>query len=356
LPAVTILKTSDEIKEFSGKENVVIIGFFDSESKDSDSFKEVAEKLRENYSFGAVIGDNAATLAKENGADAAPAVVLFKKFDEGKNILAAGDLATLESFVGANSMPLIDEIGPQNYRKYMEASLPLAYLFVDLTVDGQKDTYVERVRELAKATKGKLNWVFINWAKYSRQAERLGLSGQTVPSLAIEEPSTGLHYVFDEKAEITAEGVKSWVDQFVGKTLAPTIKSEEIPESNDGPVKVVVAKNFDDIVMSAEKDVLLEFYAPWCGHCKKLAPIYEEIGEAFKSTPSIVVAKIDATANDVDPKLGVRGYPTLKFFPANNKTPIDYNGDRSKDDLIAFIKQHASLPVAADVGTDKDEL
>jgi len=138
--------------------------------------------------------------------------------------------------------------------------------------------------------------------------------------------------------------------------LQPTIKSEEIPEPNDQPVTILVAKNFDEIVNDATKDVLVEFYAPWCGHCKHLAPIYEELGKAFENVQNVVVAKIDATANDVNPALGIRGFPTIKFFPANNKqNPIDYNGDRTLTDFVSFIKQHGS--VKHDVASEgKDEL
>jgi len=55
------------------------------------------------------------------------------------------------------------------------------------------------------------------------------------------------------------------------------LKSEEIPAHNDEPVKVLVGKNFEEIVYDETKDVLVEFYAPWCGHCKSLAPKYDEL-------------------------------------------------------------------------------
>ncbi len=53
--------------------------------------------------------------------------------------------------------------------------------------------------------------------------------------------------------------------------------------------QVVVGKNFDEIVNDDTKDVLIEFYAPWCGHCKSLAPIYEELGEKVCGSVVVVV-------------------------------------------------------------------
>jgi len=61
------------------------------------------------------------------------------------------------------------------------------------------------------------------------------------------------------------------------------------------------------------KDVLVEFYAPWCGHCKSLEPKYDELAKKLAYNKNIVIAKIDATANEV-PQVSVKSFPTIKLF------------------------------------------
>jgi protein disulfide isomerase family A protein 3 len=70
--------------------------------------------------------------------------------------------------------------------------------------------------------------------------------------------------------------------------------------------QVVVGKNWDEVVNDASKNVLVEFYAPWCGHCKSLAPKYEVLGGKYEGSPDVVIAKIDATANDVEHNIDLR--------------------------------------------------
>jgi len=275
------------------------------------TFESAAQLERDNFVFAKVVGNKE---INTHYSIHPPNVIIFKQFDERKNVLD-GSFDKLIQFIKAHSTPTIDEIGPTNYKQYVDSGLPLAYLFVD---EASKTRVIDMVNDIAKATKGKINFVWIDWDKYARHSERVGLSGKVVPAIAIEKPAVNKHWAFDETATITAEAVKKFFDNFLAGSLDETLRSEEIP-ATQGPVVKIVGKTFDKIVHDETKDVLVEFYAPWCGHCKSLQPTYEQLATDLKSVKSVVIAQIDATANDIDPTLTVRGFPTIKLFPANNK-------------------------------------
>ncbi|KAF8135066.1 thioredoxin-like protein [Boletus edulis] len=102
------------------------------------------------------------------------------------------------------------------------------------------------------------------------------------------------------------------------------------------------AHSFDDIALDEAKDVLVTFTAPWCGHCKTLKPIYEEVAKDFTHESNCIVANIDADAalnKDIAGRYGVASYPTIKFFPRGAKEVETYEGARTEEAFVTFLNE-----------------
>ena len=95
-------------------------------------------------------------------------------------------------------------------------------------------------------------------------------------------------------------------------------------------------------------------YAPWCGHCKNLEPIYKDLGKAMKKEKNLVIAKIDATANDLPDNYSASGFPTIYFAPSNRKKePLVYDGERTLEGFKKYLSEHATVSLGKNI---KDEL
>uniref|UniRef100_A0A8C1JRM1 Protein disulfide-isomerase A3 n=1 Tax=Cyprinus carpio TaxID=7962 RepID=A0A8C1JRM1_CYPCA len=174
----------------------------------------------------------------------------------------------------------------------------------------------------------------------------LGTSDSTELPFVTIRTRTGNKYTMREEFTRDGRSLENFLEDYFAERLKRYVKSEPVPAKNNAAVKVVVADTFEEIVNDPEKDVLIEFYAPWCGHCKKLEPKYTELGERLYSDPSIVIAKMDATANDVPQGYDVQGFPTIYFAAAGRKDePKRYEGPREVKDFINFLKREASKPL-----------
>ena len=101
---------------------------------------------------------------------------------------------------------------------------------------------------------------------------------------------------------------------FIDQRLKPTVKSEEPPKKNDGPVRITVGKTFPQDVYEFDGDVLMFFYAPWCGHCTNFKPTYERLAKKLAKVKKLRLAKMDLTKNDIPYEdkeaIKVEGFPT----------------------------------------------
>eukprot|EP01024_Parvocaulis_polyphysoides_P026521 TRINITY_DN2415_c0_g1_i1.p1 TRINITY_DN2415_c0_g1~~TRINITY_DN2415_c0_g1_i1.p1 ORF type:complete len:538 (+),score=115.82 TRINITY_DN2415_c0_g1_i1:133-1614(+) len=352
-PASKEFKTEDEVADFVG-EALVILGVFSK--SDSEAFKvyeKVSEMLRDDYDFAHVFDSKIVAKCKdvECGSDT---VLLFKPFDEKfDQFNEKFELAALKKWIETEATPKLPELGVNSHQKAIQAAFQSEKpKFIAMATEDYpklaefKEAVIKAFESYDKALP-----VFADATANEGTLKYFGVSADDTPAWVMFQQSSNSKFV-QTKVDFTE--IEEWLKKYDEGTLEKTIKSEEAPEDNDGPVRVVVASKFEDDVLN-DKDVLIEFYAPWCGHCKKLAPIYEKVGEKFQENKSVTIAKMDATANDVpDSRFDVRGFPTLYFVTGKNEV-IQYKGDRSEADLIKFVEKHAISISASEEQVEEDE-
>jgi len=340
-PAAKPLDSIAAVEAFANSDvenGFAVVGFFSSkDSQLHSSFLVVANKMRDSYVFGKVTDP---AIAKHFGIEGSEGLIAFKNFDDKKTIYSgtAKTTAAVEEFVKANSFPVVGEMTEENQELYMKRDLPIAKFFLNVdrkSSPKQYEYYTNRLRKIATEYSGRLLVATLYMPKWEHAVTAYNLKGK--PDGFVIEKGYEEKYKMD--TNFSLDNIKKFVADYFDGELEAYVKSEDVPKEQ-GPVTVVVGKTFEKIVQDDSKDVLIEFYAPWCGHCKSLAPKYDELGKKFKGVDSVVIGKIDATANDFPrDEFKVSGYPTIFFKPAKaGAKPVLYEGAREVEDMEKFIK------------------
>jgi len=336
---VTFLSTKDEVEKWTTEhDGTAVLGVFDGKDKNYEAFAGVAD-AREDLLFGAVTDKAlAATLGLKT-----PTVKFFREASVGEDLeFDSADYSDLTGWLTRRSMAPVGEIGPESFRKYTTLGYPLVIAFID---PKDKDTTVEILKPVAAENDGKVSFGWADGVRWKEVATRWYGQFETLPVV--------VHLNFKDDVQLPHKGALSTeaVRQFLADVAAGNVKwtprSAAVPEKQEGPVFVAVGSTIEEVI-TQPKDVLVEFYAPWCGHCQHLAPIYDELATELKSVESLVIAKLDHTENDVKHTVvgnSVSGYPTILFFPANQKTsPVAYDGERTLVGFTLWLKEKASVP------------
>jgi len=341
-PASKEIKTVAEAEAILSKSDAVVFGFGAADSTIQQTLAKTAAKHREDYTFAHTSADEVMTkLGHKEG------VVLFRpkhlqnKFEDSSVVYSGSnsDKGALASWVAESLHGLCGHRTTDNAKEF-KMPLVVAYYAVDYAKNTKGTNYWRnRVLKVGKDFSG-FNFAISNKDDFMSELSEFGFDAATgdKPVVAARD-AKGLKYKMT--AEFDMETFKDFLTQLEAGNVEPWIKSEPVPDNSAAGVKVAVAKNFDELVTKSEKDVLVEFYAPWCGHCKKLTPIYDELGEKM-AEEAVEIVKMDATANDVPPEFDVKGFPTLYWLPKGTKKPVSYNGGRELDDFIKYIAENAS--------------
>lgn len=336
--------TKERINDPTILDDVVVVAAFSDKEKEAKTFEEelksVAEVMRIDISFAYI--DSKASDAPEmrklmGMKPSGNSLVLLKNFDELRlQYEGASDKEEITKFLAISSTPFLVDVGPENFTKFMSNGLPIVYAFYD--GDVERSSLLTSLKKTLAPMKGKVNGVMVNSSLYGGHAYDLGIKMDldsegkpkklNTPLLIVHKMEGNERYSPSEQgSSLTSDAIESFITQYK-KGKAPMIfRGAEPPATNDGPVKEVVFKTFESIVLDSKRDVLLEIYKSDCPACKYIAPIYENLAKLYQDqSDKLVITRLDGIANELPPsiKFELQRFPTILLFKAGTKVPVEF--------------------------------
>lgn len=275
---ITVLKTKKEVEEQEASNFAVIFLL----PENNEKLMKTVLKFSRNYdAFQTSVVYDKTLLPMTISTD--KALILLRKFDDGNKVIEfADELAPdfIKQFVNSHRFPIVQNFD-QDAANRIFGDQHSAFFYFDDNVDSETTqifkTFAKQQMQDKNYTKLIFSTSTITTGFGAKLSEYLGL-GQNEPCARIID-FNNQEIVKYKVEDLTADGFAKAITDYEAKLLQPYFKSEPIPEKNDQPVKVLVANGFEQMVANSGKFVLVEIYAPWCGHCKALEPIYKELAE-----------------------------------------------------------------------------
>ncbi|TDH65249.1 uncharacterized protein CCR75_009048 [Bremia lactucae] len=212
---------------------------------------------------------------------------------------------------------------------------------------GHCKEFAPEFEKAAKALKGVVNVAAIDCEEHEEFVNEFAVRGFPTIKIFGENKSQPVHFngertakgIVDAALTITRRIVKArLLDGTEQKKQKPKAEPKKASRSVRSSVITLTDETFDEKVLNSGNIWLVEFYAPWCGHCKALAPEWEQAASNLKGF--VKVAAIEGTANEQKPaEYGIEGFPTIKLFGPNAMGPEDtatYEGERLASDITEY--------------------
>lgn len=222
-------------------------------------------------------------------------------------------------------------------------------------ISKEHDDKIEKtLREAAKSLRGRALMCFSGLSNQieMRLASMAGIEEDSPPVVTLIETHGGTgQYHTAKKYRIPTDGLNAdavvqWISQYEQGKLKPWMKSEPEPSAEErraSNVGVLVGSTFAEVTQDEKRDVLVDFYAPWCGHCRKFEPLYKQLAKSVKHVKTLKIMKLDATRNEIE-GMQINGFPTIILFSAgaNPKRQHMYQGNRQPEDMQRWLHEYCT--------------
>lgn len=358
-PAVTLLLSAKELNALLKEDTPVVVGvFINDESPELEAYAHLANEGREEPLIFKYVTDLSLALKYKLDVDTISVFLprqLQSKYESNiKRYIGSVRVSPQETLKALKdlSRPLVGIRSRANvvsvYNRY-----PVLVGYIS-NEEGENSFNYWRAKLITLAKKySDITFAISDEVEFKEELKLLNLNDKMEDIVIALWTSEREKYIYTDDDVATSDIDKFLIDFKTGK-IKQFHRSQPIPAKQVGPVQVVVGSTFKEIVEDETKDVLIEFYAPWCGHCKALAPIYKTLAKKYHDNDKLVIAKFDATVNDAPSLYEFSGFPTLFFVAAGTDIkPVVYEGEREVKNMVEFLEEKAVHSLG---GGSKDEL
>ncbi|KFW75292.1 Protein disulfide-isomerase A2, partial [Manacus vitellinus] len=308
-PSATLLHDTDTANAFASSEDLVVIGFFKPLPRQFD-------ERQTNF-----------PVDPEKGLDT----------DELTRLLR---VHSLRLGTEVNTPCPHPPPPPQTSNQIFGAKIPHHMLLFLNKSSSEQLSLQDGFKAAAGTFRGEVLFVVVDVNGYG--ADVLSFFGMTpadAPTLRLVKMENNRKYQMEQDS-FSDTAIRTFIQAVLDGKVKPHLLSAEPPEDWDTrPVKVLVGKTFEQVAFDETKNVFVKFYAPWCSHCQAMAPAWEELGERYKDHEDIVIAEMDATANELD-NITIHGFPTLHYFPAGpGRKMVEYKSTRDVETFSKFLEK-----------------
>ncbi|KAM9315345.1 protein disulfide-isomerase [Pholidichthys leucotaenia] len=259
-------------------------------------------------------------------------------------------------FISVYQMDPVTEYNGQTSSQILSTPiLNHALLFVNKSSGDFKEIFTA-FNSIAESFRMKILFVLVNVdePRNGRLMEYFRVRDFEAPLIRLVNLTDHVTYQLPSET-LTAEIIKEFCQSYLDGKAKPRMQSEPTPEGWDQkPVKDLVGMNLEEVTFNPNKTVFLLFYLPYSKESRNLFPLWEELAEEFKEQEDVVIARIDASANDINMSMQ-RAYPSLCLFPAlHSERVIVYTGKRKLKNLVEFVAEEMKKAKTERVKEDED--